>query len=188
MRINYTGKLKSMTDEQRGKLDARTGKLAKLLDSTEERQAHVILKAQRHLTKAEVTVHYYGHEIAGAGEAPDAFAALMDALHKLETQVLKLRKKWIDTKRGPVRLPAVQAEPKAKTAAGPAKAKKPAAAPATPRIYRPRVPASAKPMTVDEALLAIGPKAPYLLFRDAVADRHSVLIRRADGHFDLIEA
>jgi ribosomal subunit interface protein len=187
MRINYTGKLKSVTDVQRTKLDARTAKLAKLLDSTEERQAHVILKQVRHLTKAEVTVHYYGHEIVGAAEGNDAFTSLMEALHKLETQVLKLRKKWVDHKRGPVT--PLPDQPPAKAVAANAKTKKQQAAvpDGSARIFRPRVPNSAKPMTADEAALSIGKKAAYLLFRDAETDRNSVLIRRPDGHFDLIE-
>jgi hypothetical protein len=43
-----------------------------------------------------------------------------------------------------------------------------------------------KPMTVDEAMLEIG-KDGYLPFRDADTGSVSVLIRRVDGHFDLVE-
>lgn len=180
MRINYTGKLGELTEVQRKKLDVRFAKLGKLLDSREEqRQAHVIVKTERHLTKAEITIHYYGHEIVGKAADADPFSAMTDAAHNLETQVLKMRKKWIDSKRN-------NGKPVAAEPAAPAPAAKPKAN-AKARVYRPRVTQAPKPMTVDEAVLTAGKKDAYLLFRDPESDTASLLVRRADGHFDLIE-
>ena len=45
-----------------------------------------------------------------------------------------------------------------------------------------------KPMTLEEALLEMDKKRDYLVYRDAETDRVSVLVRRRDGHFDLVEA
>ena len=53
-----------------------------------------------------------------------------------------------------------------------------------------------KPMTLDEALLEMDQNRDYLVYRDSErdADRDkerpglSVLVRRRDGHFDLIES
>jgi ribosomal subunit interface protein len=183
MRINYTGKLGELTPDQRKKLDGRFAKLAKLLDSGEEqRQAHVIVKTERHLTKAEITVHYYGNEIVGKASDADPYSAMTDAAHNLETQVLKLRKKWIDSKRGNGKALSVE----------PAPAKPPAPKPAAKsmakaRVYRPRVAQLAKPMTAEEAVLSAGKKDAYVLFRDPDSDTASLLVRRDDGHFDLIE-
>lgn len=188
MRINYTGKLSGLTEAQRGKLDVRFGKLAKLLDSGEEqRQAHVIVKTERHLTKAEITVHFYGHEVVGKGSDGDAFTAMNGAAHHLETQVLKMRKKWIDSKRHAGAKLAAGAP--AEAAPAPVAAKKPAQARLhRARLYRPRVPQAAKPMTAEEALLTVGKKDAYFVFRDPdSSDTASVLVRRADGNFDLIE-
>jgi putative sigma-54 modulation protein len=42
-------------------------------------------------------------------------------------------------------------------------------------------------MTLDEALLQMDNR-DYVVYRDAATDRVSVLLRRRDGHFDLIEA
>ena len=44
-----------------------------------------------------------------------------------------------------------------------------------------------KPMTLDEALLEMEQDQDYLVYRDADKERVSVLVRRRDGHFDLIE-
>jgi putative sigma-54 modulation protein len=45
-----------------------------------------------------------------------------------------------------------------------------------------------KPMTLDEALMEMEKERDYLVYRDAETDRVSVLVRRRDGHFDLVEA
>jgi putative sigma-54 modulation protein len=43
-------------------------------------------------------------------------------------------------------------------------------------------------MTLEEALLEMDRQRDYVVFRDAETDRVSVLMRRRDGHFDLVEA
>ena len=43
-------------------------------------------------------------------------------------------------------------------------------------------------MTVDEAMLEIEASQDYMVYRDARTDRVTVLMRRPDGHFDLIES
>ncbi len=42
-------------------------------------------------------------------------------------------------------------------------------------------------MTLDEALLEMD-TSDYVVYRDAQRDGLSVLVRRPDGHFDLIES
>jgi len=44
-----------------------------------------------------------------------------------------------------------------------------------------------KPMTLDEALIEMERDRDYLVYRDAETDRVSVLLRRRDGNFDLVE-
>jgi hypothetical protein len=43
-------------------------------------------------------------------------------------------------------------------------------------------------MTLDEALLVMDKNRDYLVYRDAETDRVSVLLRRRDGNYDLVEA
>jgi putative sigma-54 modulation protein len=45
-----------------------------------------------------------------------------------------------------------------------------------------------KPMTLDEAVLQMDDGRDYLVYRDARTDRVVMLVRRRDGHFDLVEA
>jgi putative sigma-54 modulation protein len=42
-------------------------------------------------------------------------------------------------------------------------------------------------MTVEEAVLEMDKSQDYLVYRDAQTDKVSVLLRRRDGHFDLVE-
>ena len=44
-----------------------------------------------------------------------------------------------------------------------------------------------KPMTVEEAVMEMDKTKDYLVYWDAQTDRVSVLLRRRDGHFDLVE-
>ena len=44
-----------------------------------------------------------------------------------------------------------------------------------------------KPMTIDEAMLEMDGRE-YLVYRDANTERMMMLVRRRDGHFDLVEA
>lgn len=175
MQVIYTGKPPALSDLEQRKIQKRIDKVSKLVDGRGEKELHVFFQTQRHLIRAEVTLNYYGHSAVGAAEAPEAFAAFAGALDKLEKQVVKMRARWRDTKRTPA----------AKQAAAPAEAPV-NSAPAGPQISR--VTVRRKPMTVDEALLVIGPKAPYLPFRDVETGAVSVLIRRGDGQFDLVES
>ena len=43
-------------------------------------------------------------------------------------------------------------------------------------------------MTLEEALLEIERDRDYVVYRDAQSDRVSVLLRRRDGDYELIEA
>ena len=42
-------------------------------------------------------------------------------------------------------------------------------------------------MTLDEAMLEMEEKRDYVVYRDAEKESVTVLVRRRDGHFDLIE-
>jgi len=179
MKITYTGRQVELAPAQFKKLEARFSKIGKLLDGKRESEAHVILSLERHLHHAEVTVNYFNHQLAGLGSNGDLFTAIHSAAEKLEKQAVKARTKWRDTKRAPR-----QEEPAEE--AGPAAEPEPEAEPGR-RVYRVNHHRKRKPMTLDEALLEMENNRDYLVYRDAETDRVSVLVRRRDGHFDLIE-
>jgi len=176
MRVHYTGQ-NGLNQAQQKKLDARLSKLGKLLDRKEEKEAHVILTSERRLHRAEITVNYYDHQVVGAEEAPEIFPALCGAIDKLEKQLLKHRAKFREKRRGG-RVNSVAAEPAVEMSPD---------QPLPPKVFRVEQLSSYKPMTVEEAVLAMEGERPYVVYRDAETNRTSVLLRRRDGNFDLIE-
>jgi putative sigma-54 modulation protein len=180
MKITYTGRQVELAPAQLQKLEARFVKIGKLLDGKRECEAHVILSLERHLHHAEVTVNYFNHQLVGLGSNSDLFNAIHSAAEKLEKQCVKAVTKWRDAKRTPRKATSeVSAEPAAP---------KGAEAEAEGRVYRVNHHQKRKPMTLDEALLEMNASLDYLVYRDSETDRVSVLVRRRDGHFDLVEA
>ncbi|MBI4906481.1 MAG: HPF/RaiA family ribosome-associated protein [Acidobacteria bacterium] len=196
MKITYTGQV-AFSPAQQKKLDARFGKLSKLLDRGGEKGARVILTTERHLLRAEITVHYYDHPLVVTEANTDATLAMMAALDKLERQIIKHRDRWRDTKRRPAAkskvaegtpLPASNGR-KAAAKAVPvksAKAAKIGSEDSPTKVFRVNHHASRKPMTMEEAMLDLD-KRDYTVYRDATTDRVHVLVKRRDGHVDLIE-
>ena len=177
MKITYTGRQVELAPAQLKKLEARFAKTGKLLDGRRECEAHVILSLERRTHQAEATINYYGHQLVGLGSSSDLFTAIHSAVEKLEKQAVKAREKWRDTKRAPREAPA---EPEAPV-------EKEAEPEAERRVYRVNHHQKRKPITLEEAMLEMEKKRDYLVYTDAETDRVSVLVRRRDGHFDLVE-
>ncbi len=198
MKITYTGKPEALSPEETRKIEGKFAKLAKLLDAPKgEREARVILAPERHLQRAEITIRYRDHELFGASAAVDAFSAITQACERIEKQIQKVRTKWRDTKRTPIQepegAPAGEAPVRTREAKRNAANRVPGApelepeAAEGPQVFRIDHHDRRKPMTLDEAMLEIDDH-DYVVYRDAETDRVSVLIKRRDGNFDLIEA
>lgn len=184
MKITYTGRKVELAPAQLKKLEARFAKIGKLIDGKkEERDAHVVLSLERKMHKAEATIHYYNHPLVGLGDSADLFTAINQAIEKLEKQCVKTRTKWRDLKRTPHKsAPEVETE---KPALIEAEAEADGAQSA--QVYKVKPAKQRKPMTAEEAVLEMDKSQDYLVYRDAQTDKVSVLLRRRDGHFDLVE-
>ena len=176
MRITYTGKQVELAPAQLKKIEGRAAKLGKLLDGKGEREAHVVLGLERGRHSAEMTVNYHNHPLVAVASNPDLSTAIHAAIEKMEKQAIKVRAKWRDGKRTP-----------REQAAEPVPSVEPAAQSDGIRVYRVDNNQRRKPMTLDEAMLEMEKDREYLVYRDAENDRVSVLVRRRDGHFDLVE-
>lgn len=180
MRITYTGRKVELAPAQLRQIKSQFAKLGKLLDGKDEREAHVILSHERHLQRTEISVNYHNHPLVGIAQDVDLFTSIHAAIQKLEKQAIKVRAKWRDTKRVPRHAAQEsEAEPVAGTAGAGEEERK---------VFRINHHQNRKPMTLDEALLEMERDRDYLVYRDAETDRLAVLVRRRDGHFDLVEA
>jgi putative sigma-54 modulation protein len=196
MKIIYTGKVEEIPARQRAKLEAKLQKLSKTLERRGEKEAHIVLTQQRFLHKAEITVNALDHALVGIAADADLSVAAHQAFEKLEKQILKLRARRRDTRRvldkeadgakasesfQPAAAPRKKAAPMVARSAAPQKA-------ASKLVFRVNHSDGNKPMSLEEAMLEMEASQDYLVYRDAQTDRVTVLMRRADGNFDLIES
>ena len=181
MKVSYRGIKQALPAKIQAKLDAKFTKLSKLLEKRGEQEAHVVVTMVRHLHKAEVTIQFYDHKLVAIGSDADLFTALSEALDKLETQAVKNRGKWQERRK--------EGSPTKSAAKAEASSVKGASAQNGPpvNVFRVNHYDGRKPMTLDEAILEMEQDRDYVVYRDAEKERVSVLVRRRDGHFDLIE-
>ncbi len=194
MKLIVSGKTKEFTPEVEEKFSAKIAKLSKFIEQRGEREAHVTHHVERHLHRIEVIVNFYDHSLVGEGIDADLDLALCHAVEKLEKQVVKLRNRWRDTHRDAkaIRSTKESWEQNGESSAPPA-ALSPSlngnGRPARPKVFRVDYSENRKPMTLEEALLEMQRDSDdYVVYRDATRNCLSVLVRRVDGNFDLIES
>jgi putative sigma-54 modulation protein len=185
MNIIYTGKQNDFPPQYREKLEGKLRKISKMIERKGEKEAHIIHRQERFLHVVEITINMFDHRIVCCGEDAELLPAVNIALEKLDKQVVKLREKWRDTKR--------HASPSESEAAELLGAPEKTDKQRSKTIYRvDHKRDGRKPMTLDEAIMELdgtrNGQPDYLVFRDADSDRLSVLLRRRDGNFDLIES
>jgi putative sigma-54 modulation protein len=193
MNISWTGKQEFLHPEQQKNLDAKIAKLSKLLDGggKGEKQAHIILAQNKNQYRAEITLNFLDHQVVGEHADADQFTAINVAIDKFEKQLIKVRDKRRDIKKGPREGWDKGAAANSVIAANPGPMGLPAAPVETAANGRPRIfqvsPGETKPMTAEEAIVEIEPGDPYLVYMDAGSNRPAVILRRADVNFDLVQ-
>jgi ribosome hibernation promoting factor len=195
MKLIVSGKTKDFTPELEEKFAAKISKVTKLIERRGEREAHVTHQVERHLHRVEVIINFYDHSLIGAGVNADLDTALCEAVDKLEKQIVKIKTKWRDTHRDAKTTRSTKEDwdsaPRMRlesNAALSAEVKR-NGRPAKPKVFRVDYTEGRKPMTLQEALLEMErDKDTYVVYRDAGKNCLSVLVRRTDGNFDLIES
>jgi putative sigma-54 modulation protein len=195
MKLIYSGKTKEFTPALEKKVTAKLAKLSKFIEQRGEREAHVVHQVERHLHKVVIEVNFYDHRLIGEGVDSDLDTALCHAVEKLETQTVKLRNRWRDTHRDAKGVRFAKETTEGNFTPGEdippqraAKNSKNNGAGRTPKIFRVDYNEGRKPMTLEEALLEMEGNIPYFVYRDSDRNCLSVLVRREDGNYDLIES
>ena len=193
MKLIYTGKTKDFTPEFEERVAAKLAKLSKVCEQRGEREIHFVHQVERHLHKVEILMTFYDHRMVGEGADGDLTVALTQAAEKLEKQLLKHRDRWRDTHRdakavrsdkenwdsAPISVDNLVEKPEGVKANGTAR---------KPKIFRVNYDADRKPMTLEEALLEMDNVTDYVVYRNSQRNCLSVLVKRPDGNFDLIES
>jgi ribosomal subunit interface protein len=191
MKLIYSGKTKEFTPELERKVGVKLAKLSKMIEQRGEREAHVTHRVERHLHKVEIVTNVYDHSLIGEAADADIATAFNQAIDNLEKQIVKLRSRWRDTHRDPKGVRANKEDwenniaPEGQNPAENANVINARAI--NPKIFRVDYDGR-KPMTLEEALLEMENQVDYVVYRDSDRDCLSVLVRRRDGNFDLIES
>ncbi|HZS55949.1 MAG TPA: ribosome-associated translation inhibitor RaiA [Bryobacteraceae bacterium] len=194
MKVIYSGKTKEFTPELEEKVSAKLNKLSKFVEQRGEREVHLTHQTERHLHKVKLTMNFYDHGLVGEGAGSDLPAAVSQAIEKLEKQLLEARTRWRDTHRDAKSVRSSKEEWEGNTPAAESQAVETASkangngAARKPKVFRVNYAEDRKPMTLEEAMLELEKDGDYVVYRDSSRDCLSVLLRRPDGNFDLIES
>ena len=196
MRIELTGRHEEVTPALRRLVDASLNKIDRLLNDSAV-SAQVVLTKEKVRHHADVTVHARGeHFLHGEATGRDVATAVGAAIDKVDQQARKLKSKWAARKRRG--LSAAKAGSEAprperggrgfsaerRPERGAARSGDVEAAPRIIRVRRYAV----KPMTVEDAAAEIGDgRDAVIVFRNSTSDMVTVLFRRPDGNFGLVE-
>jgi putative sigma-54 modulation protein len=174
MKFEYTGRHLDVTPAMKTHVEDHFGRLDHLFNGTSN--AHVIIEVERGKHRAEIVVRWHDHVLTATSSLSDMYQALSATIDKIEKQALKVKNKIIDRKQKADSVSSVASN-----------GTEVVAEKAEPRIIAVRK-SSSKPMTEDEALVKLtGGKDGFVVYRDSENDKFSVLYKRKDGNYGLIQ-
>lgn len=191
MKLIYSGKTKDFTPEFEERVAIKLAKLSKLSEQRGEREVHFVHQMERHLHKVEILMNFYDHPLVGEGSDGDLTVALTQAAEKLEKQLIKCRDRWRDTHRAAKAVRSDKENWDGASNNSNSAIQQPDKANGTerkPKIFRVNYNDGRKPMTLEEALLEMDETTDYVVYRNSQRNCLSVLVKRPDGNFDLIES
>ena len=155
----------------------RLSKLQKYIDKPVE--AHVVLSVEKFRNVAEINIMAKGINLVGKEEAKDMQLAIDNVIDKIERQIKKHKEKSREHKSNTNR-----AEEMGGLRAAPAAFEEESKL----RIVETRR-VVLKPMSLEEAILEMeATRNRFVIYRDAHSENISVIYRRDDGNFALLEA
>lgn len=175
MKFEYTGRHIDVTPALKTHVEEHFQRINHLFNGRPSK-AHVIIEVERGRHRAEIVLSWRKDVLTATTTNSDMYLSLSQTIDKLEKQALKVKNKIIDKSHKAKRAAVVAPAPD-----------EPAAETPRPRIINARRYA-VKPMSPDEAALLIngGPDS-FLVFRNDENQRISVIYKRKDGNYGLIQ-
>ena len=173
MRVDITGRHVEVDPPLRQLIDRRLAKLDRLLNDNAI-SAQVILTREKYRRRTEIVIHARGdHIMSGLGEGTGWAISIRNATAKLVQQAKTLKGKWGERRRRGAGSRVVAAAPEPPTTGT--------------RVVR-ATRYAVKPMSIEDAALRVDASADaFIVFRNAETDAVSILYRRKDGNYGLIE-
>jgi putative sigma-54 modulation protein len=196
MRLELTARHVNITPGVRTMVEDSLAHTLRMLNDS-ALSAQVVLTKEKARHHADVTLHARGeHFLHGEATGRDIATALAAAIDKVDQQARKLKGKWTERKRrGISAAKAGSAAPRPERGGrgfnaerrrdrAALRSREEGAAPRIIRVRRYAV----KPMTVEDAAAEIGDgRDAVIVFRNSASDMVTVLFRRPDGNFGLVE-
>ncbi|MFH1681247.1 MAG: ribosome-associated translation inhibitor RaiA [Candidatus Eisenbacteria bacterium] len=177
MQVSITARHFDLTEGLRKHAEEKLTRLARY--GLPLREAHVVLVVEKHRHKAEVTLHGTGFRLTGASESDDMYSSVDQVAQKLESQVRRHKGKVLSRKQKERRDSGARVQVVSSKSVGKGEE--------SLRV----VGSSEEPapdLTVEEAILRLEEgDEDYLLFMNPVSERLTVVLRRKDGDYGVIE-
>jgi putative sigma-54 modulation protein len=155
----------------------RLNRVQKYIDKPVE--AHVVLSVEKFRNVAEINIMAKGINLVGKEEAKDMQLAIDNAIDKIERQIKKHKEKSREHKASANRAEELSGL-ESRSATFEEESRQ--------RIVETRK-VVLKPMSLEEAILELeGSRNRFVIYRDAQSENISVIYRREDGNFILLEA
>ena len=175
MNYEYTGRHIEVTPALKSHVENYFDKIKHLFDGNVTK-THVIIEVERGRHRAEIIVNMRDRVLTADTTVSDMYQALTQTIDKLEKQALKLKNKVKDKHQKAKKVSTIESTIDEDL--------KPSSAPRIINVKR----TSIKPMTAEEAVLKIGADGnQFVMFRDAENEKLSVLYKRKDGNYGLIQ-
>jgi len=169
--ITITGRHIEITEPLRAYVTEKIGHACKLLDKISSAHVTVAVEKYRHIV--EVVIHAHGATLHAKEETHDMYSAIDQVLDKIAIQAKRLKEKIKDHKQTAEPAAVYEGEEEA--------------APFRPRVFIAETFAP-KPLSVDEAVEDLqGRPETFLVFHNAKNGLVSVLYKRGDGNFGLVQ-
>lgn len=148
-------------------------KLKKYLDTPAE--AHIILSVEKFRCLSEINLSANGWNVNAKEEAKDMHLAIDNCIDKIEKQLKKQKEKIREHKPQTIRGKEEQTGEVDEVQSAKGKIAE------TRKVIL-------KPMFLDEAIMEIEEsKSPFIIYRDSLSENVSLVYRRDDGNYALIE-
>lgn len=175
MKFEYTGRHIEVTPALRTHIEEQFKKIGHLFGNKPVK-THFTIEVERGRHRSEATVNWRNDVLTATTIAPDMYQSISQTVGKIEKQALRLKNKVIDRSHKAVKVGRLK---QADSDIAPE--------PNPPRIIRSRN-YEVEPMTSEEAALQLsGEEDQFLVFRNADDERISVLFKRKDGNYGLIQ-
>ena len=175
MKFEYTGRHIEVTPPLRSHVEEHFERISHLFEGN-NRNVHIVIEVDKGKHRSEIIVKWHDQVLTATTSDSDMYKSLSQTIDKIEKQASKQKNKLIDKhqkaqKVSTIPVPSVEIDP----------------APATPSIIN-TTNYPVKPMTAEEAILRLDEEENhFLVFRNAENERISVIYKRKDGNYGLIQ-